>query len=134
MAARWLEGKRARCKLVLVEPRTAYGGEEPDAVGWTGRGRSIMVECKVSRADFLSDRRKRCRGRYAGVGERRYYLAPRVVCTLADLPEGWGLLRPSGSGLRVEREATPRAAYDHRHEARLLVQAVRKSSGWQTRI
>lgn len=52
VAARWL-GRR--CSVVLTELQTS--GEAPDAIGWSHR-QSTLVECKVSRSDFLSDRRK----------------------------------------------------------------------------
>jgi len=51
-AIAWL--RRRRCGIVLSEQGCA-SGEMPDAMGWKGKCHSLLVECKVSRADFLAD-------------------------------------------------------------------------------
>lgn len=72
-------------------------GERPDAIGWRG-GISAVVECKASRADFLADHDKPFRvDPTRGMGDWRFYLAPRDVIAISDLPEGWGLLHAVGS-------------------------------------
>ena len=66
-AKAWLVGT-GRMGLSLAEP-WSIGREHPDAIGWDWRGWSILVECKVTRADFNADKRKRLRwaaGGYAG--------------------------------------------------------------------
>jgi len=69
-----------------------HNGERPDAIGWRD-GLSILVECKVSRADFLSDRNKRFRkAPELGMGDWRFFLCPPGVIAIEDLPAGWGLL------------------------------------------
>lgn len=81
-AIRWLRGTQ-RCKLVASEP--GVDGEKPDAIGWTFRCGSHLVECKTSRDDFHSDKRKRWR-RQRGLGLFRWYLtSPGVLknCSLA---------------------------------------------------
>src|ERR1700740_2314768 len=50
---RWLRSKY-RCGIVLSE-QSCCSGETPDAIGWKGRNHSVVVECKISRADFLAD-------------------------------------------------------------------------------
>jgi len=57
-AARWLQ--RKNCVLVATE-FTASIEETPDVVGWDSSGRSVLIECKVTRNDFLRDRMKRAR-------------------------------------------------------------------------
>ena len=52
MAERWL--RRSRCGIVLSE-QGCSSGEMPDAIGWKGKNHSIVIECKISRADFLAD-------------------------------------------------------------------------------
>src|ERR1019366_4473869 len=75
MAVRWL--RRYRCGVVLSEQACA-SGEMPDAIGWKRACHSVLVESKVSRADFLADRDKPFRQTpETGVGCERYYLAPR---------------------------------------------------------
>lgn len=89
-AARWLRSKG--CTLVLKELTTAGVGEIPDAIGWT-REETVLVECKVSRADFLAERSKPHRVLPEnGMGRLRYFLCPPDVIRPEDLPPKWGLL------------------------------------------
>lgn len=91
-AEQWLINRG--CWVVLTERGTSH--ERPDAIGWKAHV-STVVECKVSRADFLADKAKpsRCIPG-AAVGQLRYYMiADRDVCTVDDLPIGWGLIVPT---------------------------------------
>ena len=54
-AVRWL--RSYRCGVVLSE-QACVSGEMPDAIGWKRANHSVLVECKVTRADFLADRGK----------------------------------------------------------------------------
>ena len=57
----------------------------------------MLVECKVSRADFLADREKPFRRNQAqGMGCERLYLAPHSLIGKSELPRGWGLLEVKG--------------------------------------
>jgi hypothetical protein len=49
MGEHWLR-TRYRCGIVLSEQSCA-SGETPDVIGWKGKNRSVMSECKISRAD-----------------------------------------------------------------------------------
>jgi len=53
-AIEWLRSKY-RCGIVLSE-QACISGEIPDAIGWKGKNHSVVIECKVSRADFLAER------------------------------------------------------------------------------
>src|ERR1700760_3011333 len=55
-AAEWLR-LRYGCGIVLSEQYCATG-EIPDVIGWKASCQSVLVECKVSRADFLADAAK----------------------------------------------------------------------------
>lgn len=95
LAERWLR-RRYRCGIVLSEQSCA-SGETPDVIGWKGKCRSVVVECKISRADFLADREKPFRRDPSqGMGCERFYLAPRGLIEVAELPKGWGLLECKG--------------------------------------
>lgn len=121
-AAKWL---RSRCVIVATDLVT--GGETPDAIGWQGSGVTILVEAKASRADFLSDKRKYFRrDPRRGVGELRYYIAPKGMLSLEDLPEGWGLLEVCGKVIRQKVEATMFAELDKRAETRMLLSLLRR--------
>lgn len=95
LAEQWLR-RHYRCGIVLSEQSCA-SGETPDVIGWKGKCRSILVECKVSRADFLADREKPFRRDAAqGMGCERFYLSPRGLIEKTELPPGWGLLEVKG--------------------------------------
>src|SRR6202048_1683895 len=77
MAVRWL--RRYRCGVVLSE-QACVSGEMPDAIGWKRACHSVLVECKVTRADFLADRAKPFRLKPEnGVGCERFYLVPAAL-------------------------------------------------------
>jgi len=106
LAGRWL--KRRGCHVVLTE-RGDRGAEQPDAIGWLRRPslHSILVECKVSRADFRRDERKVWRHGGRAMGSERWYFAPAGMIPLAELPAGWGLLEWTGRVMRCARVAGP---------------------------
>jgi hypothetical protein len=99
LAAKWLKrahsSNGAGCNLSLVEVGGLFGGEIADAWGyrWGFAGGSIVVESKVSRSDFLADRKKPHRnGAVLGMGNYRYYICPEGLIQPEDLPEKWGLI------------------------------------------
>lgn len=66
--------------------------EKPDAMGFRN-GVSCLIEVKVSRSDFLADKRKRFRSTpELGMGDWRFYMCPPNLISVEELPEGWGLL------------------------------------------
>jgi hypothetical protein len=90
-AVNWLRSQR--CGIVLSE-QGCSSGEMADAIGWKGKCHSIVVECKISRADFLTDASKPWRADPAiALGCERYYLAPKGMIREDELPAGWGLLQ-----------------------------------------
>ena len=89
---RWL--KQQNFKVVIRDQCQAYtnNGEQPDIIGWRD-GLSVLIECKYSRADFLSDNKKVFRqAPEQGMGDWRFYMCPPEVIKVKDLPAGWGLL------------------------------------------
>jgi len=92
--AAWLKGSQ-RMTVVCAE-LTTRNSETPDVIGWVGGAASVLIECKVSRADFLADAKKHFR-RYAdmGMGDKRYMAAPPGIIRPDELPESWGLLEPT---------------------------------------
>jgi hypothetical protein len=87
-----------KCQIAVSE--MSCSGEIPDAIGWR-YDRSLLIECKVSRADFLRNRVKESRmtpGK--GLGNYRFYLCPEGVMQPDDLPEKWGLLHLKGNSIR----------------------------------
>ena len=84
-AVAWL--RSYRCGVVLSEQACA-SGEVPDAIGWKRACHSVIVECKISRADFLCDRGKPWRQKpKTGVGCERFYTSfRRALLREPELP------------------------------------------------
>ena len=101
LGVKWLS---RQCSVVLYEA-AAVAKEIPDVIGWAGP-RAVLIECKVTRADFLRDADKIARTKArAGMGQRRYYLCPAGVIQVGDLPAKWGLLWAEKGRITVQREA-----------------------------
>jgi len=127
-AIKWLWGQG--CAVVITE--MAGRGQEPDAIGFCSTY-SILVECKASRSDFLSDKYK-CHSRVGNsMGDKRYYLTCSGIIKSGELPEKWGLLEPYDSGFTIVESAGwfKDKAYDR--EIGLLVSAMRKIRGMMPR-
>jgi hypothetical protein len=89
----------------------------------------VLVEGKVSRADFLADRDKPFRQKpEMGVGCERYYLAPRGLIRTGELPGGWGLLEVCGREIeRVKASAKNlRSEIGFQNEMNLLLASLRR--------
>jgi hypothetical protein len=86
------------CSVILTEICTATrSGEQPDALGFCS-DKSILIECKTSRADFLADRNKPFRiVPETGVGCQRWYMAPQGLIKENEVPSKWGLLEVTHS-------------------------------------
>jgi hypothetical protein len=118
--------QKVRCGVVLLEPPGE--GEQPDAIGWMFRYSSILVECKVSRPDFLRDQKKPTRKMISrlGMGQYRYYLTTPGLLTLEDVAEDWGLLETKGRIVKVRRLAQRQQEYSRDREMSILLTECRK--------
>lgn len=100
LAEQWLR-TRYRCGIVLSEQSCA-SGETPDVIAWKGACRSVVVECKISRADFFADQEKPCRkDPEMAMGCERFYLVPQGLVSASELPPKWGLLEAKGRAVRI---------------------------------
>jgi hypothetical protein len=125
-AIAWL--RRYRCGIVLSEQGCA-SGEMPDAIGWKGKCHSVLVECKLSRADFLTDREKQWRtDAEIALGCERYYVAPRGLLRVEELPDGWGLLEMHAREMVVSRKSKKnlRRPGGFMNEMNLLLASLRR--------
>ena len=125
-AVRWL--RHYRCGVVLSEQACA-SGEMPDAIGWKRASHSVLVECKVTRADFLADRGKPFRLKpEQGVGCERFYLTPSGLLKREELPPGWGLLEVCGRAVEMVHPSAKnlRSATGFRYEMNLLLASLRR--------
>jgi len=106
-AKRWLLNTE-RCAFAFTEKMTVVF-QTPDALGFKSFGQSIMVECKVSRSDFLVDKKKRLKEPYRDVlGRLRYYMVPDGLVKVEEVPPEWGLLYVKARQVKVIRRATAR--------------------------
>jgi len=125
-AVDWL--RQYRCGVVLSE-QACLSGEMPDAIGWKRACHSVLVECKVSRPDFLADRAKPFRLRpELGVGNERFYLVPRGLVSPEEIPLGWGLLEFHSRAIHMARASRKNLRSDHgfRSEMNLLLASLRR--------
>ncbi len=103
IAEKWL---LKRCGFAFSE-LTTFAGEIPDSIGFRS-GDTILIECKTSRADFISDKKKHFRRRpKAGVGSFRFYMCPKDLIKPEELPEKWGLLYVNDKG-KVRKKVGPK--------------------------
>jgi len=109
IAVKWLQRHDSKkgpgCLVAFSECQADWQGEIPDAIGFRCAGweqHSVLVEVKVSRADFLADCKKPHRMNPAsGMGEFRYFMAPAGLIAVSELPVGWGLIEITKRGLVV---------------------------------
>ncbi|MEX6116780.1 hypothetical protein AB6G31_03840 [Providencia hangzhouensis] len=75
-------------------------GEQPDVIGFRSSV-SCLIEAKVSRSDFLTDKKKRFRiNPELGMGDWRFFISPPDIISIDDLPKGWGLLHVVGKTVK----------------------------------
>ena len=122
--AAWLRNSIG-CNVVMAELTTA-NPETPDVLGFRTGGHSILIEVKVSRADFLADKNKSFRRQMdRGMGDMRYFAAPKGLLKADEMPENWGLLEVEERCVRVRKEPERQEA-NKRAEVAMLTSAIRR--------
>lgn len=97
LAYKWVL-KNGSCGVAFKEFK-CLEDEIADVIGFGSSGRSVIIECKVSRSDFLADQKKPFRkDPCKGMGKYRFYAAAKGLIKVTELPENWGLLEVSESG------------------------------------
>jgi len=86
--------KNASCGIAFKE-LVSTDREIPDVIGFNSWS-SIVIECKVSRGDFLKDKKKPHRAK--GMGAYRYYSCPTGLIKKEELPPKWGLIYVNEKG------------------------------------
>jgi len=125
-AEKWLRNTK-RYGVVLTECHGEV--EQPDAIAWKYSGReSAVVECKVTRSDFLADQKKTHRNHSSKfqLGRYRWYMVPRDLITADEVPDGWGLLYVRGRRVTIEVDAPRHSEIGWQMEMGLLVSELRK--------
>ena len=139
LGERWLLNTQS-CSFVLSELHVQTNNNEiPDNIGFKSQT-TILIECKTSRSDFHSDKRKMCRRRpHKGMGDFRFFLCPANIIMPKDLPKGWGLLWAYPSGTVRQKVGPARGAWhtnpsnpfffvrkDTISESQMMVSALRR--------
>jgi hypothetical protein len=88
-----------RCGFAFKELKTIEK-EIPDVIGFRSEG-TFLLEAKATRKDFLSDKNKPFR-KEGGMGDWRFYIAPKGIIDPNELPDGWGLIHVDKGKARVE--------------------------------
>lgn len=87
----------SRCAFAFKELRT-LSTETPDVIGFNSNG-TFLIEAKTSRSDFLADKNKIFREHPSlGMGSWRFFIAPKGLITVNELPMNWGLIEVSEKG------------------------------------
>ncbi len=124
MGVRWLN---RQCSVVLYEFATP-ADENPDVIGWAPGSGSVLIECKLTRSDFLKDATKTVRLKpRSGMGDRRYYLCPADLIQVKGIPAKWGLLWVCKGQVIVKREARGHPERNFVAEVRFLSSMLRRA-------
>lgn len=118
------KGIHSKCKYSVCELERV--GECPDSFGWGG-GPTQLVEAKVSRGDFLSDKKKFWRNTpYYGIGKYRSYICPVGLIKPEELPKYWGLLYIDEKGKITEIIKSEPQECNHSEEIDLITSILRR--------
>lgn len=110
-----------KCKFIVVE-LVSFSQETPDVFGIDST-RSVLIEVKMSRADFKNDFKKKFRnGKSLGLGQMRYYLCPEGLLKPEEMPKNWGLMYCSNSNkITIVRNATPFLDHERNFRGEMLI-------------
>ena len=101
-------------------------GESPDAFAWGG-GSTQLIEAKVSRSDFLSDKKKLWRNNPPyGIGRYRSYICPTDLIKPEELPLCWGLIYVNDKGKLTEVVKAEPQECNHIEEINLITSILRR--------
>jgi len=107
-AAKWLKSSKG-CAFAM-HGVVATCAEIPDAMGFKAWD-SYLIEVKMSRSDFLRDKKKyHKRTGEGGMGNYRFYLCPEGLLKPEDMPDGWGLLYATDRKIMVIKRPDRRAS------------------------
>ena len=115
----------ARPSVICTEVRASRSAENPDVFGIGPDGISYLIECKVSRADFLGDRNKPHRTADLHLGSYRWFCAPSGIIQPHELPQGWGLLQVVNKTLTQRIAPSQQLDVDREAELAILVAILR---------
>lgn len=91
--------KKTRCSFAFAEIK-CINSEIADVIGFASADYSVLIECKLSRSDFLRDLKKSFRNQQSinGIGKFRFFACPQGLIKSTELPLNWGLIYFSEKG------------------------------------
>ncbi|GIC77643.1 hypothetical protein [Moritella sp. F3] len=92
LAAKW--AKKQGFPIIATNLGASGCREKVDLIAFRSNC-TLMIESKVSRADFRVDAKKPER-QTGGVGTYRFYITPVNMVSISEIPDGWGLLYVEG--------------------------------------
>lgn len=108
VAYKWVL-KNTSCGVAFKELSCLTSYEIPDVIGFGSGTHSVLVEVKISRADFLNDKKKSFRiNPELGMGSQRFFMVPEGLVNKEELPVNWGLVY-------VNTKLKPRLIYSPWH-------------------
>jgi hypothetical protein len=102
----WLRNNQVsemRFPIVLPEYK-CYANSIPDVIG-LNHHITAVIECKVSKADYLADYHKGHRHHLFQLGSYRYYLCPAGLIEPSEVNGGWGLLYCHQYKITIKKES-----------------------------
>ncbi|ATC37747.1 MULTISPECIES: hypothetical protein [Elizabethkingia] len=94
---RWVIKK---CGFAFKE-LTCINNEIADVIGFNSNG-TFVLEAKTSKADFLKDKKKSFRKDPSiGMGDWRFFIVPKGLIKVTELPEMWGLIEVNEKGKAI---------------------------------
>jgi len=127
-AARWAKKKYP----VVITEIVSTTRESPDVLAF-GSNVSVVIECKISRSDFLKDKKKSFRKKTEmGMGRIRYYCAPAGIIEKHEVPDNWGLLiiGSTGKAITIKKPPNILLPYNAKAEIACLVSLLRRVGDW----
>ena len=116
-----------KCPYSIVEPFSFCSYEQPDVFAWC-YWTTVMIECKVSHADFLADLKKPFRLKpESGIGRHRYYCCPEGIIKAEEVPEGFGLLYAIDGRLKLIKKAVPFDRHNQNGEIGIVTSIVKRN-------
>lgn len=112
---------------IVVTEITSFTSESPDVLGFANDDKTVLLEAKISRADFKRDSKKHFRiYPKNGMGDFRMYITPPGLIKKEELPNGWGLLEVGENDrIKVIKYAEKQEA-DKRAEHIVLKSIIRR--------
>jgi hypothetical protein len=105
----WLQRQRGYkyTSPIIISELVTGALEIPDILGFS-QSHSVLIECKVSHADFIADSKKKHRQQVNGhgLGTYRFYLCPTGLIDISEIHDDWGLLYCSEVGYKNFRQIT----------------------------